>query len=76
MKEAESPKPPKKYTIGQRVTVNGWTRSAKGTIKDIGWTFHNRTGEYCWGYQVLFDNNDSPLTMILIPEGYLGREEN
>jgi hypothetical protein len=65
-----------KYAIGQRVEVQGWTRSAFGKIQEIRRVYHRRLRECVWGYRCEYEGNaEPPLNFVYVPEGYL-REEN
>lgn len=64
--------PETKYKLGDYVEVGGWVSTARGKVVDISRTFHNRMGEWVWGYAVEFDEGQrNPLTMHYIPEGYI-----
>lgn len=62
---------PPKFPVGGRVKVTGWVSSNIGTILEIKRTFHNRLGEWVWGYRILYDVGDSPITYTFVPQGYL-----
>lgn len=68
----EDKRPTPKYIVGQKVKVCGWGSSDIGTIAEIKWIFHNRLGEYVWGYRITnYKENGPGLTFIFVPEGYL-----
>ena len=61
-----------KYSAGQRVKVNGWTRSAFGTVVEIKRIYHNRLFEWVWGYRIDYEKGDYPvLSLSYVPQGYL-----
>ena len=62
-------KPPK-YSIGQRVRVNGWVGHDFGTVIEIKRTYHNRCARWTWGYQMKYENH-APLAFEFVPQGYL-----
>lgn len=64
-------RPEPKYSIGEKVEVQGWVGSDMGTIVGIDWIYHNRFNEYRWGYKIDFDGEGVGMTFIFIPEGYL-----
>jgi len=68
--EDETDQPPK-YSIAQRVRVNGWTRHDFGVIVEIKRTYHNRSGAWVWGYQMAYENKGPGLTFEFVPQGYL-----
>lgn len=63
-------KPPE-YALGQRVKVCGWVGHDFGTIVDINRVFHNRVGEYTWGYRCRYEGDGPGLSLLYVPEGYL-----
>lgn len=64
-----------KYKVEERVKVCGWVREDFGIIKDITWIYHNRVGQHCWGYNIVFEGEGPGLTFVYIPEGYLRKIE-
>ena len=71
---ASEDRPEPKYSIGERVKVSGWTGSDIGVVAGIKWVFHNRMGEYRWGYNIENYEGDGPgLSLFFIPEGYLSK---
>ncbi len=68
--EDKTDKPPK-YSIGQRVRVNGWVSHDFGVIVEIKRTYHSRGEAWVWGYQVTYENKGPGLTFDFVPQGYL-----
>ncbi len=62
---------PPKYSIGQRVLVNGWGGHDFGTIVEIKRVYHNRMSEWVWGYRMNYEGNGPGLTLVYVPQGYL-----
>ncbi len=61
---------PHKYSVGQRVKVCGWVSSDHGIIREIKKTYHLRLDECVWGYKIEYEN-EAPLSLVFVPEGYL-----
>lgn len=70
MSETKPDRQPK-YQVGQRVYVQGWTRSDFGTITGMEWIYHHRLYEYTWGYSCAYENGGPGLTFIYVPEAYI-----
>lgn len=60
-----------KYSIGERVKVQGWASFDHGMVQDIQWMYHIRLEEYTWGYRVEYEGSGPGLVFVYVPEGYL-----
>lgn len=69
--DAKQPKQIQQYAVGQIVKVNGWGTSDVAQIVDVRVVYHNRLGEYTWGYKVDYKGNGAGLTFEYVPECYL-----
>lgn len=61
-------RPAQEYAIGEIVDVQSWTSTTRAKITGVEWIFHQRLGNWTWGYSV-----DQPcgLSFHYVPEGYL-----
>lgn len=61
-----------KYSIGEKVTINGWVSQDYGIVEDIRWVYHHRLEKYSWGYKINYLGKGAGLAFLYVPEGYIG----
>lgn len=65
-----------KYSVGEHVNLQTWTKTKYDfEVVDIKITYHQRYNEWCYGYLLYKENEDTGFTMQYIPEGYLRKRD-
>lgn len=68
-------KTPPKYSIGEIVDLETWGGSKHDfKVVDVKVTYHNRMGEYVWGYKLYKEGESTGFSFQYIPEGYLRKK--
>lgn len=62
---------PPKYSLEERVRVQGWVSTDFGKVKEIKTVYHNRLDQYVWGYRIEYEGEGAGFAFVFIPEGYL-----
>lgn len=66
---------PPKYSIGEIVDLGTWTGTKYDfEVVDVKVTYHNRMGEWVWGYELYKEGEETGFSFTYIPEGYLRKK--